>query len=123
MENDEEKKVIETEEVAIETVKEVNENTEKQAENIQQNNKKGLSITSMILGIVSIVWSFNFLISVACGVLAIIFGLKGKKMGGKGMAKAGFITGIIGVSLQLVLILIGTMLGLALIGTIGTMVH
>ena len=44
-------------------------------------------------------------------------------MGGKGMAKAGFITGIIGVSLQLVLILIGTMLGLALIGTIGTMVH
>lgn len=122
MENDEEKKVIETEEVAIETVKEVNENTEKQAENIQQNNKKGLSITSMILGIVSIVWSFNFLISVACGVLAIIFGLKGKKMGGKGMAKAGFITGIIGLSLQVIMFLVGVMLGAAVISSIGTLI-
>lgn len=122
MENDEEKNVIKTEEATIEAVKEVNENTEKQAENIQQNNKKGLSITSMILGIVSIVWSFNFLISVACGVLAIIFGLKGKKMGGKGMAKAGFITGIIGLSLQVIMFLVGVMLGAAVISSIGTLI-
>lgn len=122
MENDEEKNVIKTEEATIEAVKEVNENTEKQAENIQQNNKKGLSITSMILGIVSIVWSFNFLISVACGVLAIIFGLKGKKMGGKGMAKAGFITGIIGLSLQAIMFLVGVMLGAAVISSIGTLI-
>ena len=107
---------------AAEAVKEVNENTEKQAENIQQNNKKGLSITSMILGIVSIVWSFNFLISVACGVLAIIFGLKGKKMGGKGMAKAGFITGIIGLSLQAIIFLVGVMLGAAIISSIGALI-
>lgn len=122
MENDEEKNVIKTEEATIEAVKEVNENTEKQAENIQQNNKKGLSITSMILGIVSIVWSFNFLISVACGVLAIIFGLKGKKMGGKGMAKAGFITGIIGLSLQAIIFLVGVMLGAAIISSIGALI-
>ena len=122
MEKDEEKNVIKTEEATIEAVKEVNENTEKQAENIQQNNKKGLSITSMILGIVSIVWSFNFLISVACGVLAIIFGLKGKKMGGKGMAKAGFITGIIGLSLQVIMFLVGVMLGAAVISSIGTLI-
>lgn len=122
MEKDEEKNVIKTEEATIEAVKEVNENTEKQAENIQQNNKKGLSITSMILGIVSIVWSFNFLISVACGVLAIIFGLKGKKMGGKGMAKAGFITGIIGLSLQAIMFLVGVMLGAAVISSIGTLI-
>lgn len=122
MEKDEEKNVIKTEEATIEAVKEVNENTEKQAENIQQNNKKGLSITSMILGIVSIVWSFNFLISVACGVLAIIFGLKGKKMGGKGMAKAGFITGIIGLSLQAIIFLVGVMLGAAIISSIGALI-
>lgn len=122
MEKDEEKNVIKTEEATIEAVKEVNENTEKQAENIQQNNKKGLSITSMILGIVSIVWSFNFLISVACGVLAIIFGLKGKKMGGKGMAKAGFITGIIGLSLQVIIFLVGVMLGAAIISSIGALI-
>ena len=122
MEKDEEKNVIKTEEATIEAVKEVNENTEKQAENIQQNNKKGLSITSMILGIVSIVWSFNFLISVACGVLAIIFGLKGKKMGGKGMAKAGFITGIIGLSLQAIIFLVGVMLGAAIISSRGALI-
>lgn len=111
----EENNIIETTEVVS-----TEETTQNEVEN---NDKKGLSIASMILGIVSILLGRNFLIAVACGVLAIIFGLKGKKMGGKGMAKAGFITGIIGVSLQLVLILIGTMLGLALIGTIGTMVH
>lgn len=122
MEKDEEKNVIKTEEATIEAVKEVNENTEKQAENIQQNNKKGLSITSMILGIVSIVWSFNFLISVSCGVLAIIFGLKGKKMGGKGMAKAGFITGIIGLSLQAIFILIALMFGAAIMTSIGALI-
>lgn len=122
MEKDEEKNVIKTEEATIEAVKEVNENTEKQAENIQQNNKKGLSITSMILGIVSIVWSFNFLISVSCGVLAIIFGLKGKKMGGKGMAKAGFITGIIGLSLQAIFILIALLFGAAIMTSIGALI-
>lgn len=111
----EENNIIETTEVVS-----TEETTQNEVEN---NDKKGLSIASMILGIVSILLGRNFLIAIACGVLAIIFGLKGKKMGGKGMAKAGFITGIIGVSLQLVLILIGTMLGLALIGTIGTMVH
>lgn len=111
----EENNIIETTEVV---------GTEETTQNeVENNDKKGLSIASMILGIVSILLGRNFLIAVACGVLAIIFGLKGKKMGGKGMAKAGFITGIIGISLQLLLILIGTMLGLALIGTIGTMIY
>lgn len=111
----EENNIIETTEVVS-----TEETTQNEVEN---NDKKGLSIASMILGIVSILLGRNFLIAVACGVLAIIFGLKGKKMGGKGMAKAGFITGIIGISLQLLLMLIGTMLGLALIGTIGTMIY
>ncbi len=115
---DKEENIIETTEVV-----DTKETIQKEVDNLEENNKKGLSIASMVLGIVSILLGRNFLIAIACGVLAIIFGLKGKKMGGKGMAKAGFITGIIGVSLQLVLILIGTMLGLALIGTIGTMVH
>ena len=115
---DKEENIIETTEVV-----DTKETIQKEVDNLEENNKKGLSIASMVLGIVSILLGRNFLIAIACGVLAIIFGLKGKKTGGKGMAKAGFITGIIGVSLQLVLILIGTMLGLALIGTIGTMVH
>lgn len=101
----------------IETVK-----VEEQTENLQYNDKKGLSISAMVLGIISIVFFSSFFISVASGVLAIIFGLKGKKMGGKGMAKAGFITGIIGLSIQAIVILAGVMLGLAFVGLLGSVI-
>lgn len=113
----ENKDVIET--VKVEEQKEV---TQEQTENLQENNKKGLSIASMILGIVSIVFCFKSFISITSGVLAIIFGLKGKKMGGKGMAKAGFITGIVGLSIQAIAILAGVILGLAFVGLVGSLI-
>ena len=52
--------------------------------------KKGLSIASMVLGIVGL-----FLFAVPCGVLAIIFSIFGRRNGGKGFATAGLILGII----------------------------
>ena len=55
--------------------------------------KKGLSIASMVLGLVGL-----FLFAIPCGILAIIFGLVGKKKGGKGFATAGLILGIIDVA-------------------------
>lgn len=55
--------------------------------------KKGLSIASMVLGIVGLI-----IFAVPCGVLAIIFGLVGKKKGGKGFAIAGLVLGIIDVA-------------------------
>lgn len=52
--------------------------------------KKGLSIASMVLGLVGLL-----VFALPCGVLAIIFALVGKKKGGKGFATAGLVLGII----------------------------
>lgn len=61
--------------------------------------KKGFSITSMVLGIVSIVFCCVSYISIPCAILAIIFGVLGKKRGAKGMATTGFVLGIVTLSL------------------------
>lgn len=67
--------------------------------------KKGLSIASMVLGIISIVAFCSTWIAIICSILAIIFGVIGKKKGGAGMAKAGLICGIIGLCLQVALVI------------------
>lgn len=67
--------------------------------------KKGMSIASMVLGIVGIV-----LFALPCGILAIIFSLLGKKKGGKGFAIAGLVLGIIDVVFGLFAIINATML-------------
>ena len=60
----------------------------------------GLSIASMVLGIVSVCLAAAQLISLPSGILAIIFSAQTQKSGNKnGMAKAGMITGIIGLVL------------------------
>lgn len=61
--------------------------------------KKGLSIASMILGIVGFI-----IFALPCGILAIIFSILGKKKGGKGFATAGLILGIIDVIFGLIAI-------------------
>lgn len=63
--------------------------------------QKGLSIASMVLGIVSIVFYCFWFISIPCSILAIIFGVVGMKKGGKGMAIAGLVCGIIGIAYTL----------------------
>lgn len=85
--------------------------------------QKGFSITSMILGIVSLVLLFipssaSFLLITGCGVLAIIFGIKGKKLAGVGMAKAGFIMGVIALSLEAALLLFSFALGAAIVSAL-----
>ena len=67
---------------------------------------KGYSISSLILGIISVVTSGGIL-SFITSILAIVFGIVGRKKSkavlGKssGLATAGFILGIIGISLTL----------------------
>lgn len=112
MENNEENKI----ETVKENVEETVQTNQPQEQNIIEDNRKGLSIASLVLGIVSILLVSKFIIAVACGILAIIFGIKGKKRGGKGMAAAGFITGIIGLSLQVIFFIFGLILGAALVG-------
>lgn len=62
--------------------------------------KKGLSIAAMVLGIISIVLFCIWYISLPCAILAIIFAVIGMKNGGKGMAIAGLVLGIIAVALD-----------------------
>jgi hypothetical protein len=68
----------------------------------------GRAIASLVLGIVSL-----FLFGVIAGVLAIVFGVQARKetqrdptVGGRGLATAGMILGIIGVVLWAIIILI-----------------
>ena len=72
-----------------------------------KSNSKSLSIASMVLGIVALCLLFEGLISTTCAILAIIFGVKGKKRANRKMAKAGFIMGIVALSLKAFLIIFG----------------
>lgn len=65
--------------------------------------KKGLSITAMILGIVSIVLCKMVFLSVPCAILAIVFGVIENKKHKNGFAKSGFILGIISIIFTIVL--------------------
>lgn len=64
--------------------------------------KKGLSIASLVVGIVGILFSCSF-IGFILGILAIIFGgiCLNKKQGVRGMALAGLILGIVTIVLTI----------------------
>jgi len=66
----------------------------------ENNEKKGKGIASMVLGICSIVFCLLGYIPLLAGILAIILSalVLGKHEGGRGMAIAGLITGIIGTA-------------------------
>lgn len=68
---------------------------------------KGFSITSMILGIVSICFFFTYIIPFICGTVGIIFGayVLYTKKNGRGMAIAGLICSSVGIVLSLLMLL------------------
>ena len=61
--------------------------------------KSGMHVASLVLGIISIVTSLFWYITLPTGILAIIFGVKSAKRTGSRIGKAGMITGIVGLSL------------------------
>ena len=81
--------------------------------------RKGLSIAAMVLGMVSLVFFCIWYISIPCAVLAIIFGIIGKKRANQGMAVAGLVMGIIAAALWVVLFVLVFVFGVssALIGS------
>lgn len=81
----------------------------------QTNERKGFNITSMILGIVSVLCFCWWYISVPTGIIAIIFSIAGKKDAGRGMGIAGLVLGIIGLVLCILLYILAIM-GLAALG-------
>ena len=67
---------------------------------MEENRKKSASgVSSLVLGIISIVSVLFYYISLPTGILAIVFGAVGTKKTGTKLGKAGLITGIVGLSL------------------------
>ncbi|MBR2828015.1 MAG: hypothetical protein IKE70_02130 [Bacilli bacterium] len=58
-------------------------------------------IVSLVLGIISIITTFFWYISLPTGILSIIFGVKSYKKYNKKIGLAGMITGIVGTSICL----------------------
>lgn len=73
----------------------------------KKQDRKGLCIAAMVLGIISLVFWCIWYISIPCSILAIVFGIIGIKSIGRGMAISGIVTGSISL-------LILTMIFLAL---------
>ncbi len=63
----------------------------------------GLSIASLVLGILSLTTSIIWFLAIPLGVAALICGFIGRSKGGKGMATAGIITAIAGIILTIVI--------------------
>ncbi|HEY1559188.1 MAG TPA: DUF4190 domain-containing protein [Kofleriaceae bacterium] len=71
----------------------------------------GLAIAGMVLGILAVVLFWTTVVDVVIGALAIIFSVLGLKRAriagvGRGMAMTGLITGIIGIALAAILVVI-----------------
>ena len=76
----------------------------------------GMATASLILGICSIALCWLGWIGIICGILAIIFAVVAKNkikanpsVGGAGSAKGGLITGIIGIAIAVVFIILALM--------------
>lgn len=72
--------------------------------------KKGMSIASMVLGIVGLVAWCIPLFGYPVSILAIIFGVIGKKKGARGMAIAGIIMGAISLVITIINSILGAIL-------------
>ena len=83
---------------------------------VNKEQSKGLSIASMVLGIVSLVFYCFWFVSVPGAILAIIFGFIGMKRAGRGMAIAGLVLGIV----TLVVLAVTMMAAGAIVDEIGT---
>lgn len=98
--NNEEKKEepIQSTEI-IETETPINQSDVKQAEVVKEE-KQGLSVASLILGIIAILCLFEHgVLNIACAILAIVFGVKGRKQGAKGLGTTGMVLGIVSLVL------------------------
>ena len=80
-----------------------------------ENKKNGKGVASLVLGVVSMLFSVSLpayggFIALAPGILAIVFGAKAKKAVPSDLATAGFILGIIGTALSAIVIVVGSIL-------------
>ncbi len=69
----------------------------------QPQESKGLSIASLVVGILSLLTSCCGCFGIVVSIVAIVLGIIGRPKGGKGMATGGIICGAIGLLLCIVL--------------------
>lgn len=114
---DEEKKetieVEQTENTDTEKVEQTKPTIQTQPTEEPKKNRKGFCITSMVLGIIAMVFFCLWYISIPCGILSIIFGILGVKSTNKGMAIAGIVTGAIGLVISIFIIVMIFIFGMA----------
>lgn len=65
-------------------------------------NKNVFAILAMVLGIAALVFSCCFLLSIPCGVAALVFGILGLKSERRAMAIAGIVIGAISVVISVI---------------------
>lgn len=68
---------------------------------MEENNKSGLGVSALVLGIISIISGLFYYMSWPTGIIAIVLGTKSIRKNGSKIGKAGLITGIIGLSISL----------------------
>lgn len=78
-----------------------------------QEEKKGMSIASMVLGIVGLIAWCIPIIGGPVGVVGLILGIVGMKKGGKGMAIAGIIMSVITIILAVINAIAGAALAVS----------
>ena len=88
--------------------------------NEEKKDKKGFSIAALVLGIIAIVLSCVWYVSVPAGIVAIILGIIGINSSKKGLSVAGIVTGVIGIILTILLIVAVIALGIAALGSFGS---
>ena len=69
----------------------------------KNDNKIVIHIVSLVLGIISIVTVLFWYLSMPCGIISIILGVKSYKKYEKKLGLAGMITGIVGLSICLLI--------------------
>ena len=72
-------------------------------ENKEEIKRGSRHIAALTLGIISIISAGFWYISIITGILAIIFGVKSARRLGSKLGKAGMITGIVGISLTVLM--------------------
>lgn len=66
---------------------------------MEERKKSVAGVSSLVLGIISIVTALFYYISLPTGILAIVLGSTSIRKVGSKLGKAGLITGIVGISL------------------------
>ena len=108
---------VQEESKTVEVVNNINTEERSNVNTNMEGESKTFSIAALVLGIAAFAITKSGVLSVICAVLAIIFGVKGQKQAGKGMAKAGFILGIVYLALIALAFILVTVVGVSFLAT------